>query len=66
MTRVLSVVKNLKDSEWTSIYESAYAVLRERVELEKKRRGKKRAVGAAEGPGTGAVEEEDSLMLIDD
>ncbi len=66
LTRVMNVVKDLKDTEWTAIYEDAYDVVK--VRQAQSKRGKKSKKGARTAASDAAEENpsDDELMLVAD
>ncbi|CDO78172.1 hypothetical protein BN946_scf184918.g3 [Trametes cinnabarina] len=70
MTRILKVVKDLSDAEWTEIYTSAYNIVKRRATPKGRRRGKSSkqmgTVGADTGACAHAASSDDDLMLVAD
>lgn len=67
MTRVLNVVQDLDDNEWTEIFEAAYDVVK--IRDSKARRSRNHAMAAASGSAGDVVEaaensDDDELMLV--
>ncbi|CDO72720.1 hypothetical protein BN946_scf184990.g3 [Trametes cinnabarina] len=68
LTRVLKVVEDLRDDEWTDIYTAAYEVYKRRDSVPKGRRGKKKRVSADVTVGAGPASsmddvDDDEVML---